>query len=131
MGDCPWDIDNDGIVNIPDVLFLLENFTLENECNPADFNLNGIVDVDDLLEIVSYFGYVCVTGEFMIGVDGTLMRNLLDQHGIIIEENPIESVEYYTIHGAKLNFNDVTSSGIYIVKTKYIDGSYDVKKVIK
>ena len=59
------------------------------------------------------------------------MRNLLDQHGIIIEENPIESVEYYTIHGAKLNFNDVTSSGIYIVKTKYIDGSYDVKKVIK
>ena len=59
------------------------------------------------------------------------MKNLLDQYGIVIEENPIESVEYYTIHGAKLNFNDVTSSGIYIVKTKYVDGSCDVKKVIK
>ena len=131
LGDCPWDINEDGIVNIPDVLFLLENFTLETECNPADFNLNGVVDVDDLLDIISYFGYVCSTGEFMMGNDDTLMKNLLDQYGIVIEENPIESVEYYTIHGAKLNFNDVTSSGIYIVKTKYVDGSCDVKKVIK
>ena len=131
LGDCPWDINNDGIVNVPDVLFLLENFTLESECNPADFNLNGVVDVDDLLDIISYFGYVCSTGEFMMGNDDTLMKNLLDQYGVVIEENPIESVEYYTIHGAKLNFNDITSSGIYIVKTKYVDGSCDVKKVIK
>lgn len=131
LGDCPWDINDDGIVNVPDILFLLENFSLESECNPADFNLNGVVDVDDLLDIISYFGYVCSTGEFMMTIDETFMKNILNQYGIIIEENPIESVEYYTIHGAKLNFNDITSSGIYIVKTKYVDGSCDVKKVIK
>lgn len=131
LSDCPWDIDNDGLVNVPDVLFVLQNFTLEGECMSSDFNENGMVDVEDLLEIISYFGYICVTGEFMMDIDDTLIKNLLDQYGIIIEENPIESVEYYTIRGAKLNFNDITSSGIYIVKTKYADGSYEVKKVIK
>ena len=131
LGDCPWDINEDGIVNVPDILFVLENFTLEGECNPADFNQNGMVDVEDLLEIISYFGYFCVTGDFQISESEEMMRNLLNQYGIKIEENPIESVEYYTIHGAKLDFNDITSSGIYIVKTKYTDGSYDIKKVIK
>ena len=118
-------------MNVPDILFVLENFTLEGECNPADFNQNGMVDVEDLLEIISYFGYFCVTGDFQISESEEIMRNLLNQYGIKIEENPIETVEYYTIHGAKLNLNDITSSGVYIVKTKYSDGTYNINKIIK
>ena len=131
LSDCQWDINEDGVVNVPDILFVLENFTLESECNPADFNQNGMVDVEDLLEIISYFGYFCVTGDFQISEDEEMMRNLLNQYGIITEENPIETVEYYTIHGAKLNLNDITSSGVYIVKTKYSDGTYNITKIVK
>ena len=131
LSDCPWDINGDNIVNAPDVLFILQNFGLEDECSEFDFNEDSIIGVDDILEFITYFGYNCITGEYQISGGGEILRNLMDQYGIEEKENPIESVEYYTIHGAKLNFNDITSSGIYIVKTKYVDGSYDVKKVIK
>lgn len=131
LSDCPWDINGDHIVNAPDVLILLQNFGLYDECTPLDLDQDGVIGVGDILDFISYFGYNCITGEFQISDGGELLRSLMDQYGIEIEENPIESVEYYTIHGAKLNFNDITSSGIYIVKTKYADGSYEVKKVIK
>lgn len=131
LGDCPWDINGDHIVNAPDALILLQYFGLVQECSELDFDQDGVVGVGDILDFISVFGYNCITGEFQVSDGGEILRSLMDQYGIEIEENPIESVEYYTIHGAKLNFNDITSSGIYIVKTKYADGSYEVKKVIK
>ena len=133
LGDCPWDINEDGIVNVPDILFVLENFTLEGECNPADFNQNGMVDVEDLLEIISVFGLTCSTGMVL---DVEIPNSILDRLntlGInpIYKEEVISKVVYYNVYGAVINYNDMVPSGIYIKQIEFESGRIDTEKIIK
>ena len=51
--DCP-DINNDGYVNVSDLLAVIDQWGLTN--SPADINTDGIVDVSDLLIVVGNWG---------------------------------------------------------------------------
>jgi hypothetical protein len=52
--ECPADVNDDGAVNVGDMLLVLAAWGLPG--GPADLNLDGIVDVADLLIILSSWG---------------------------------------------------------------------------
>ena len=53
----PWDINNDGVVNIHDLVLVSNSFGVEVPEHPkVDVNKDGIVDIIDLLLVVSHFG---------------------------------------------------------------------------
>lgn len=54
---CPGDADGDGVVNIDDLLEVISTFN--DECPDGcatDFDGNGVVSIDDLLIVISFFG---------------------------------------------------------------------------
>ena len=55
---CSEDINSDGLVNIQDLLLLLSEFGCVSLCE-NDVNLDGQVTVEDLLLILSEFGVYC------------------------------------------------------------------------
>jgi len=130
LGDCPWDLDGDGIVGTSDLFPLLQNFGLSVECSPLDFNQDSIVGVDDILEFISVFGLQCDNGMMLETEIPESIKQIIISKGIQIPENQntVENIEYYNIYGAKINLSEITSSGIYIKKIKYSDGTYQIKK---
>lgn len=57
----PWDINNDGIVDIQDLILVSNNFRMKTPEHPkADVNKDGIVDIIDLLFVASHFGESCI-----------------------------------------------------------------------
>ena len=53
----PWDINNDGIVDIQDLLLVANNFNVASPEPPkVDVNKDEHVDIIDLLLVVSHFG---------------------------------------------------------------------------
>jgi V8-like Glu-specific endopeptidase len=54
---CPGDVDNNGVVNVDDILDVLGNFGSNN--GDGDINGDGVCNVDDVLEVLSYFGESC------------------------------------------------------------------------
>jgi len=130
LGDCPWDLDGDGIVGTSDLFPLLQNFGLSVECSPLDFNQDSIVGIDDILEFISVFGLQCDNGMMLETEIPESIKQIIISKGIQIPENQntVENIEYYNIYGAKINLSEITSSGIYIKKIKYSDGTYQIKK---
>ena len=61
--DCPWDVDGNGYVWTNDILVILQYYGLETECSPFDINQDGVVGVDDILEAIANFNTECITGE--------------------------------------------------------------------
>ena len=56
----PWDINNDGIVNIQDLILVSNSFGKETlEYPKADVNKDGHVDIIDLLLIAAHIGESC------------------------------------------------------------------------
>ena len=129
--DCPWDLNGDNIVGAGDIIIILSYFGREGfECDPYDFDGDGVVGVTDILEMMSIFGLQCETGMVLEDVIPETVKSLLKNKDIQLPENQntVESIEYYNIYGAKININEITSSGIYIIKTKYTNGNYQIKK---
>ena len=57
----PWDINNDGIVDVQDLLLVSNSFGMETPEHPkADINKDGNVDIIDLLYVASHFGESCI-----------------------------------------------------------------------
>jgi len=53
----PWDINNDGIIDIQDLLLVSNSFGMETPAHPkADVNQDGSVDIIDLLLVAAHFG---------------------------------------------------------------------------
>ena len=53
----PWDINNDGIVNIQDLILVSNSFDMETpEQSKVDVNKDGRIDIIDLLLVASHFG---------------------------------------------------------------------------
>lgn len=53
----PWDINNDGIVDIQDLILVANNFNVASpEPSKVDVNKDGRVDIIDLLFVASHFG---------------------------------------------------------------------------
>ena len=56
----PWDINNDGIVDISDLLLVSNSIDAEtNENSKVDVNKDGSVDIIDLLLVASHLGETC------------------------------------------------------------------------
>lgn len=69
-----WDINNDGIVNIQDLIIVSNNFGKVNKEFPkADVNKDGIVDIIDLLYVATHFGEFCVAS-------APALFNISDKH---------------------------------------------------
>ena len=62
--ECTYDLNNDGIVSLQDLLQFLSYIYNDYDCYMGDFTNNGTVDTSDLLLFLSYMGYNCVTTEF-------------------------------------------------------------------
>ncbi len=58
-GDCPEDLDLDGIVGVSDVLILLGEFGCVVECGATDIDADGLVGVTDVLAMLNVFGTPC------------------------------------------------------------------------
>ena len=53
----PWDINNDGIVNVQDMILVSNSFGVKSPEHPkADVNKDGSVDIIDLLLVAAHFG---------------------------------------------------------------------------
>lgn len=55
-GACPGDVNDDGVVNVFDLLEVLENWGACADPCPADLNGDGIVNAADLIQVVQNFG---------------------------------------------------------------------------
>ena len=53
--ECPADFNGDGVVNVPDLIFLLGEWG-DNPGSPADFDGDGLVRVPDLLIVLGAWG---------------------------------------------------------------------------
>ncbi len=54
--ECPWDLDDNTVVGVSDLLSLLASWGLCNKGCPADFDGNGNVGVPDLLALLANWG---------------------------------------------------------------------------
>lgn len=59
----PWDINNDGVVDLQDLILISSNFGSEAPETPkVDVNKDGIVDIIDLLIVATHYGESTNTG---------------------------------------------------------------------
>ncbi len=57
----PWDINNDGVVDVQDIILVWNNFGVKiPEFPKADVNKDGKVDIIDLLYVASHLGESCI-----------------------------------------------------------------------
>jgi len=56
---CPEDLNDNGMVEVSDVLLLLSDFGCDTECSVADINGDGSVSVADVLMLLAAFGEAC------------------------------------------------------------------------
>jgi hypothetical protein len=56
---CPEDLNDNGMVEVSDVLLLLSDFGCNTECSVADINGDGNVSVADVLLLLAAFGEAC------------------------------------------------------------------------
>ena len=61
-GECPEDLDGDGLVSVGDVLMLLGQFGCVVDCGPSDITGDGLVGVSDVLAMLIEFGAPCLNG---------------------------------------------------------------------
>ena len=119
---CPWDINNDNRVNSEDLLYLL---TLNGQevpyCTPGDFNLDGIINQDDLNELTAHYGLICAEGEIQTK-DLTVDEN----KGVYLVGG---SPNYYNVLGQKVSNTGDLAPGIYLVVEKWSDGKITTKKI--
>ena len=56
---CPEDINDNGTVEVADVLLLLASFGCTSDCGAADIDGDGAVSVTDVLLLLAAFGEEC------------------------------------------------------------------------
>jgi hypothetical protein len=125
LGDCPWDLNGDGIVNAPDLLIILQNFTLEYECSPMDFNQNGSIDSEDVLDVISYFGSYCIGDMIENNFNKSSIEYYIHQAG-----GKITHSELYDLQGRKVNEDKIyLQEGIYVIRQYWDNGFVTTKKL--
>lgn len=152
LGDCPWDLDEDGIVGVSDILVILNYYGFAEPCHVADFDQDGVVGANDVLGLLSYFGYYCTLGYseesnvpdhikemiqertgIEMGVTGTSDFDFSHLEPITINPYQIESmqeviaVRYYDVGGRQVSRENV-GQGVYIARIIMTDGSLETIK---
>jgi hypothetical protein len=78
---CPWDISDDGTVNVVDLLQLIGSWGACEDCT-ADFNDDGLVNVEDLLALIANFG-PCPGAPCVLDVNGDGVVDQSDLHQVL------------------------------------------------
>lgn len=132
---CPWDFDDDGIVDIWDLIHdFLPKFGQESLCDREDLNNDGIIDQYDLIEFIEYFGLNCETGEYAEMEIPEFIYDYLDPSDLSETINQpvfIESIEYYNLFGSRLDFDQIPAKSVYIKLVKFSNDSISRSKILK
>jgi len=130
---CQGDFDGDGSVTVTDLLDLLYNIGNVGTCSPYDFDNNGVVGTEDVLQFLPKLGLICGTDEyFKIGsIPLTVIYEIRDLSNInhVILDKQIMSTKYYTLRGVEVTYTRSLSNGIYLQETLFSDGTREVKKI--
>ena len=102
---CPWDLDGDGVVSVPDLLLLLGDF---GSCDgsPADFDGDGCVTVVDLLALIANFG-PCPGSECVWDVNGDGFVDNDDLQQVIANQGPCDGCPEDVNGDGVVDFEDV------------------------
>lgn len=57
--DCVYDLNNNGVVDMRDLLDFLVYFNNGEDCNQGDFNNDNEINTNDLLSLLGYMGFNC------------------------------------------------------------------------
>ena len=75
----PWDINNDGIIDVRDLILVSNSFGMETPAHPkADINKDGHVDIIDLLYVASHFGESCIASASPTSVSQTHVDSIAE-----------------------------------------------------
>lgn len=124
LGDCPWDFDGNGWVNVNDLLDYLSWHTQTGPCLPADFNYDGIVDINDLSIFLVHWETECGTGDAP-GIFEPTIKTLLE-----LLENDLVDLKWYDIVGRVYSEYGDLAPGIYIQVEEYLDGTRVTRKIL-
>lgn len=124
LGDCPWDFDGNGWVNVNDLLDYLSWHTQTGPCLPADFNYDGIVDINDLNIFLVHWETECGTGDAP-GIFEPTIKTLLE-----LLENDLVDLKWYDIVGKAYSEYGDLAPGIYIQVEEYLDGTRVTRKIL-
>lgn len=105
---CYGDVDGDGFIWTSDILVMLQYFGLEVEpCNPLDTDQDGIVGVNDIMDVLAAFDTDC-SGQ-LAPEDGfeIFLRN--EQEGELVK------TVLYNLMGQKVQNTDYLDTGIYVI----------------
>lgn len=142
--ECQGDFDQDGVVDVRDLIIMLSNVTgVIEDCSDYDFNNDFQIDVQDVIMFLTVYGMDCFTGEIMLDqqppswVDNWIERTLHGQDLSIsdireLQDNNFEVVEtvVYDLNGRKINRpEEELSTGTYLIVRYGRNGEYDVKKI--
>lgn len=124
LGDCPWDFDGNGWININDFLEYLTWHSRSGDCLPADFNYDGIVDINDLNIFLIHWMTECGTGD-EIGDVYFSTKDLLT-----LLESDLVNITWYDVMGRRVysEYGDL-APGFYIQVEEYFDGTKLTRKI--
>lgn len=123
LGGCPWDFDGNGWVNINDFLEYLTYHTAVGDCLPADFNYDGVVDINDLNIFLIHWQTECGTGD-EIGDMQFSTKDLLD-----LLENDVVKMKWVDVLGRTYSEYGDLAPGFYIQVEEYINGTKLTRKI--
>ena len=123
LGDCPWDFDGNGWVNVNDFLEYLTYHTAVGDCLPADFNYDGVVDINDLNIFLIHWQTECGTGD-EIGDMQFSTKDLLD-----LLENNVVKMKWVDVLGRTYSEYGDLAPGFYIQVEEYINGTKLTRKI--
>ncbi|MEE9130449.1 MAG: hypothetical protein V3T84_10555 [Phycisphaerales bacterium] len=142
-GNCPWDLDNSGVVGATDLLSLLVNWGKCADCDdcPADFDGNCTVGATDLLALLVNWG-PCPVGAVIIDfqvleIDDGNIHNWgyhYEEDGFQLDHPKSEPFEFATFGtqesrypGSTALFNS-TANGVTTL-TRIGGGAFDVQSI--
>jgi hypothetical protein len=123
---CYGDVDGDGFIWTSDILIMLQYFGLEVEpCSPLDTDQDGIVGVNDIMDILAAFDTDC-SGQ--LAPEGGFEAFLKEE-----KEGELVKTTLYNIMGQEVQNTDHLDTGIYIIVQEWnvpSTGTFITKKKI-
>lgn len=138
--ECQGDFNNDGIINLIDLLDILPNIVGQvDDCSEYDFDGNFEIDVYDVIIFLTKYGMDCFTGEIMLDqqppdwvydwIQSNGTSGIGDLEG---QSNAFEVVEsfVYDLNGRLINkTEEELSTGAYLIVRYGRNGEYRTEKI--
>lgn len=138
--ECQGDFNNDGIINLIDLLDLLPNVVGPvDDCSEYDFDGNFEIDVYDVIIFLTKYGMDCFTGQIMLDqeppdwiYDWIASNGTTGIGEIEGQSNNFEIVEtiVYDLNGRMINkTEEELSTGAYLLVRYGRNGEYRTEKI--